>query len=185
MDPQMLMALGLGGQGRPNPLMPGALPATGPHLPFSGNPTQPIGSTPPQAPQPMGSNAPPAATPGMMPSSSPQTAPMAGTYENGPKMAGDSQQAPGNQEPTGENPQRPPPSGALPHFPRNRFGAMLLPPGGQINQGGGQGLKSPFDLGRLLSMFLQRSPQAPQGAGMTGMTGGMPGGGLPGGMPGA
>jgi hypothetical protein len=187
MDPQMMAALGMGGAGGMNPLamlrakmMSGGTGAT-PGVPTGIMPTAP---QTPQAPmQPQASGAPPISptapatslgsgpvtsglapstgaprsNPGLMPSSVPQTPPQTGTYESGPRMAGDSQNTSTNREPTGENPQRPQPQNALPHFPRNRFGAMLLPKGGEVGQqmAPPAGSTGAFDYNKLLGAFLQ------------------------------
>lgn len=91
--------------------------------------------------------------------------------------AGNAPAAPNPQEPTGESPNQHPPMNALPHFPRNRFGAMLLPQGGQV--GGSQGQppnpSSAFNWQNMLGQFLQRRNQGGGG----GMAFGQGGAGAP------
>lgn len=152
--------------------MPGARPAPGvmpgPAAPMAGTPRPTPGFMPgpgtgdAAAPPPSSPNAPPAAgpasSPGLMPSPAPQTPPMAGGI---PKMAGDMQHpaAPNNQE-SGERNRA---GQSLPHFPRNRFGAMLMPQG-QINPSGQQsmapnpGAGGAFNMQNLMQNFLQRTP---------------------------
>lgn len=174
-NPQLMAAMGMGGGARPTPsMMPGPGGGAAPPMP----PPQPgaPGMVPPVTPpQPPSSGA--GSPPGLMPSSSPQTAPLAGSAT--PVMPGDSRQMPHNQEPTGEDAQRPQPAGAMPHFPRNRFGAMLMPqkpqpqagamqppapqPGAMPGAiGGGQtALPNPsgaFNWNSMLQNFLQRQP---------------------------
>lgn len=160
MNPQLRAALGLGAPGGGPPPNPPAI---------SSLIGAPGGVTPPATGGPR-------SNPGLMPNSSPQTAPQAGTYESGPKMAGDSQNTPTNREPTGENPQRPQAQNSFPPIPRNRFGALLMPQGGQV---GGMSGAAPnpgqaFNWQNILNSFLQKR-------GLGGQPGGQPGvGGAPG-----
>ncbi len=189
-NPQLMQALGLGGgaggsgadplaafrSGAPPNMsggMPGqigGMPGVGP--PASAAPPLP-GAGPGLAGAPGGVGPHTGAGGGMTVGSAP--GPMANPAGMGTPLAGASSQpaAPNNQEPTGESPNQRSPLNALPHFPRNRFGAMLLPQGGQV--GGSSGAPpSPsgaFDWQKILGQFLQR-----RNAGMPpNMAGGMPG----------
>lgn len=144
-NPTLTRLMGQQGGGAPTPPMmpPGAPPPTpGGAAPMPAPPSG-ISGTAPMAGGPR-------SNPGMMPGPSGQ----------GPAMAGDSGMKPGG-EATGENPQRPAPHNAMPHFPRNQFGAMLLPQGGQVG-GSSQPPAQPnqaFNWNNLMSAFLQRQPQ--------------------------
>lgn len=181
-NPQMLQALGIGGGGPPpNPPAMGGMPP-GPTPP----PNPPaISGMPP--PQPVGAGLPPGG-PGMnlghvtMPGPGQGTPPgaMPNPAGGGDAVAGASNagKPPNQAEPTGESPNQQKPQPALPHFPRNRFGAMLLPPGGQV--GGGQQNPNPtqaFNWQQMLGQFLQKRGLGGQpGASGPAFTGQQPGG---------
>ncbi len=186
LQPQLMAALGMGRPpnppvggmpGAPGGVMPGAPVGgapngmagdAGPPVPPGGMPGAPIGGQPPNPP-PMGmqgdAGPPMGSPPGPMANPAGMGAPMAGA-SNAPKAANP-------QEPTGESPNQQAPQNALPHFPRNRFGAMLLPQGGQV---GGSTAAPPspsgaFDWQKILGQFLQRRNA---GGGIGGFGGGMP-----------
>jgi hypothetical protein len=143
-NPQLLRALGMGGGGG----MPGgAGPPTQPGPGQGMSPPPAMGGPPGMSAAPMGS------PPGPMANPSGIMAP-AGGASNAPA-------APNPQEPTGESPNQQPPQNALPHFPRNRFGAMLLPQGGQVggNSGAPPNPSSAFNWQNMLGQFLQRRNQ--------------------------
>lgn len=168
MDPQLMAALGMNmpQQGLPGltgmPPNIGALLAAklgaggGAGAPGGGMPPAPPTPGAPGAPMPGGAAIPPpASNPGMMATPAPQQSTSPSGNGN---LAGDSSNAAGNAgEPTSQAPNAKGPPGSLPHFPRNSFGAMLLPKGGMISQTG-QPPTPGFNFGNLLQSFLQRMP---------------------------
>ena len=191
LPPQLLQALGLGG-GLGAPLQASMLAQAPPPAGVGGMPGAPGGVMsgapmgqppptngmtgdagppvpPPTQPGPtsqmMGQTGTLGSPPGGMANPAGMQEPQAGA-SNAPKAANP-------QEPTGESPNQQPPQNALPHFPRNRFGAMLLPQGGQV--GGSMGAPpSPsgaFDWQKILGQFLQRRNA---GGGVGGFGGGAP-----------
>src|SRR5258708_39840324 len=147
---QLLQALGLGG-GLGAPLQASMLAQANspagvggiPGAPGGVMPGAPMGQCPP--PNGMTGDAGPPVPPPAQPGPTSQMMGQTGSLRSPPggmaNPAGMQQPQPGAsnapkatspQEPTGGSPNQQPPQNALQHFPRNRFAAMPLPQGGQV-----------------------------------------------------